>query len=418
MRDKFAWYLNSSPIAARDAWDKAILTVDTNVLLDLYRYHTKTCEGILSAIESFGERIWLSHQAATEFFRNRRKVISSSEKTFRDASAGLDDLDKALAGGLSKLKAHRLIPTPILDDLSSSISETVEKARESLAGVTKEHPKYLEEDPVLERLLRLFDNRVGSAPSEEALAKLLADGKRRHDAQIPPGYMDEKDGDRSFGDYLLWSETIEFAKTASRPIIMVTSERKEDWWQKESGKTLGPRQELVEEFWRATGQPIFLYQTENFFRLANERAGTKVSEEAVADIKSLGLVRAHRRAGLSPAAEVNQIVSVAEFDSSHGVLEIDLLREVHNLTSTGRFEPELDDVPKLTVSLISSPDGCPPIRVTAKTGTTFDFNVHLRPETWGGTLPVGIYRVDYSAGCMADDAFPSDTSSSGSAAEG
>lgn len=407
MREKFAWYLNSSPVAARDAWATAILTVDTNVLLDLYRYHSKTCESILSALESFEGRVWLSHQVATEFFRNRRKVISSSENTFNEAATGLNHLDKELADGLVTLKAHRLIPTLTLDDLSSSISKAVASARASLADLTAEHPKYFEEDPVLERLLKLFDDRVGPAPSEEALAKLLAEGKRRHDAKTPPGYMDDKNG--TFGDYRLWSEIIEFAKATGTPIIMVTSERKEDWWQRESGKTLGPRQELVEEFWRATGQPVFLYQTENFFRLANERAGKNVSEETVADIKSLGVRRAHGRSGQPPAADVNQIVSVAEFDGNHGVLEIELQREVQNLTSTGRFDPEFDDVPALTVSLISSPDGCPPLRVTAKTGTTFDFNVHLRPDSWGLALPVGIYRVDYSAVCLVGGGSQGDT---------
>lgn len=410
MRNEFAWYLNSSSVAARRAWETAILTVDTNVLLDLYRYHTKTCESILTALESFSERVWLSHQAATEFFRNRKKVISSLEKTFRDAALGLDDLDKTLAGGISKLKAHRLIPTPILDDLSSVISDAVTKARGNLDDVTKEHPKYLDEDPVLERLLKLFDGRVGPAPSEDRHTELLAEGRRRHEAKIPPGYLDKKEGDRSFGDYLLWAQTIDHGRTAAAPIIMVTSERSDDWWQTESGKTLGPRQEMIEEFWRATGQPIFLYQTEHFFRVANELAGRKVSEEAVADIKSLGVRRAHGRAGSAPAAGVNQIVHNAEPEANHGVLEIDLQRGVLNLTSSGRFDPELNEVPALAVSVISSPHGCPPLRVTAKTGTTFDFNVHLRPAEWGGTLPIGMYRIDYSAVCLTEEAYPSDAS--------
>lgn len=408
MRNEFAWYLNSSSAAARGAWEAAILTVDTNVLLDLYRYHSTTCESILTALESFGDRVWLSHQAATEFFRNRKKVISSSEKTFREAAKGLDDLDKTLAGGISKLKGHRLIPTPVLDDLSSAISDAVAKARGNLDDVTKEHPKYLEEDPVLERLLKLFDGRVGSAPSQERHAELLSEGRRRHEAKFPPGYLDKKEGDRSFGDYLLWAQTIDYGRTEAVPVILVTSERDEDWWQIEAGKTLGPRQEMVEEFWRATGQPVFVYQTEHFFRLANELAGRKVSEEAVADIKSVGVRRAHGRAGSSPAAEVNQIIHDAEPQANHGILEIDLQRAVPNLTSSGRFDPELDDVPGLAVSVISSPDGCPPLRVTAKTGTTFDFNVHLRPAEWGSTLPIGMYRIDYSAVCLMEEAYPSD----------
>lgn len=409
MRNEFAWYLNSSSGAAREAWSTAILTVDTNVLLDLYRYHTKTRESILTALESFSERVWLSHQAATEFFRNRKKVISSSETTFREAAKGLDGLDKKLVGDISQLKSHRLIPTPILDDLSSAISAAVVKARENLDAVTKEHPKYLSEDPVLERLLKLFEGRVGTAPSQERYAELLAEGRKRHEAKIPPGYLDKKkEGDRRLGDYLLWAQTIDHGKTAAAPVILVTSESDEDWWQIESGKTLGPRQEMVEEFWRATGQPVFLYQTQHFLSLAEELAGRKVSEEAVADIRSLGVRRARSRAGNSPAAEVNQIVHNAESEVNLGVLEIDLQRTVRNLTSSGGFDPEMDDVPMLAVSVISSPDGCPPLLVTAKTGTTFDFNVHLRPAEWGSTLPIGMYRIDYTAVCHSVEANPSD----------
>ncbi|HHF5913071.1 TPA: hypothetical protein ACPPJD_001548 [Haemophilus influenzae] len=42
IKDKFKWAIPLTLQEIDDIWKKAILTVDTNVLLDLYRYHPKT----------------------------------------------------------------------------------------------------------------------------------------------------------------------------------------------------------------------------------------------------------------------------------------------------------------------------------------------------------------------------------------
>ena len=65
--------------------------------------------------------------------------------------------------------------------------------------------------------------------------------------------MDERkseDGDplRKFGDFFLWKELLEHGKEQKRPIIFVTDDKKEDWWLKVKGRTLGPRPELIAEF--------------------------------------------------------------------------------------------------------------------------------------------------------------------------
>ena len=75
IKDKFKWAIPLTSQEIDDIWKKPILTVYTNVLLDLYRYHPKTRDSILQSIEIFKERLWLSHQAAIEFFRNRTAVI-------------------------------------------------------------------------------------------------------------------------------------------------------------------------------------------------------------------------------------------------------------------------------------------------------------------------------------------------------
>ena len=397
MKEKFAWYLNSSPEQAKQAWENGVLTVDANVVLDLYRYHSATRDSILAAVEAFAPRVWISYQAAQEFFANRKNVIASAEKTFREANTAIDDLTNSLEGNVSKLRNYRLVPRPTIDEFTKALETAVASAQEQINEASKNHPNYLKHDPILDRLLLLFDGKIGEKPSEDDRAKLVQQGEARFKTKTPPGYMDDgKEGDRKYGDFLFWSELLEYAKNANVPIVLVTSEQKEDWWEKRSGKTLGPRMELIQEFAAATAQQIFIYQTDNFLKIAADFAGTSVTAEVVEEIREISARRTRPRLN-PPAVDVEQLPHVADRVENLGTLEINLLREVFMMTGSGRFEPEMDSVPRVSVRVINAPDGCPPIDVTARTGTTFDFNVHIHSTVRDERLPVGHYTVEYEA---------------------
>ena len=395
MKNNFAWYLDAHAPEPHSYWDTAIMSVDANVLLDLYRYHADTRDRILEAISSFGERVWLSDQAATEFFRNRKRVIVSSNTTFSDAGAAVEKLAKALVEARDKLRGQRLVPRSLSDALDAAVSEAINEARHRIDGAQTAHPDYLREDPLLERLLAIFDGRVGAAYDAARLAATLKAAEGRFKAKVPPGYMDEgeKEGDRRFGDYVLWSQLIDNAKAASCPIIFVTSEKKEDWWEQKGHLTLGPRLELLEEFARETGQRIHLYRTERFLEVHAARAGSQLNEGVVEEIRE---VDARRTRLQSPAVHlVQQAVPIATPDENRGTLEIELLREVRNVTASGRLDPRMSGVPEVAATVTSAPSGCPRLDVHGGTGTVFDFNVHLKPLEYGAVLPVGRYVIEY-----------------------
>lgn len=94
MKNKFSWYSPLTKNEVDEAWDAGILTVDANVLLDLYRYHEGTRDSLISSIEKLKCVKWLSAQTAEEFFRNRKKSILSSRRTFKEAQ---DEIDKLKA---------------------------------------------------------------------------------------------------------------------------------------------------------------------------------------------------------------------------------------------------------------------------------------------------------------------------------
>lgn len=126
IKDKFKWAIPLTSQEIDDIWKKAILTVDTNVLLDLYRYHPKTRDSILQSIEIFKERLWLSHQAAIEFFRNRTAVISSSRKDFDSGKQVIENLSAEISKHIDKLvNQNRTISKDLVTNLKREISKVI-----------------------------------------------------------------------------------------------------------------------------------------------------------------------------------------------------------------------------------------------------------------------------------------------------
>jgi predicted nucleic acid-binding protein len=398
VRNSFNWYLAQSH-QVDHVWNKGILTLDANVLLDLYRYHEQTRETLLKTIENWSGRVWLSHQAAEEFFRNRKKVIASSEKTFKEALSLVADAEKNITGVVDRLRGHRIVHRAIIDKLGEDVTKSLKDAEEAIDESRKGHPNYISADPILDRLLVLFEGSTGAPWDATQQVKCLEVAERRMKDQIPPGYKDgHKEGERPYGDFMLWQQTMEFSKEKSMPIILVTSERKEDWWEKYSDRRVGPRPELLKESWEFSAQPFLIYQTDHFLELASTRSGKQVDEESVEEIREVSAQRAKPRAVVNPAVEVSQTVIEADANQNRGLLRITLLRPVPTFTGSGRLTPKMLMPPELRLSLIDHPADLGDFRLNGSTGTVFDFNVHISTTDWS-KLPLGEYVVAYQANC-------------------
>ena len=76
MKDKFYEFYKLPKQKLDEIWNKGLLIVDTNVLLDLYRLGEESRKDLKKSIDFFGERVWLPYQAGLEFHRNRESVIN------------------------------------------------------------------------------------------------------------------------------------------------------------------------------------------------------------------------------------------------------------------------------------------------------------------------------------------------------
>lgn len=394
MKKTFAWYLPVTDNEISEAWEHGVLTVDANVLLDLYRYHENTRESILTALAQFSGRLWISYQAATEFIRNRSGVVISTSRDFDIALSEIDELRSSVKKSTDRVSRIRIVSEDTIVALEQSMQKSLDEVEGAIAAAKEAHPNFLQEDPIFGRILEMFDGSVGEDFAPEDVSEVRATAKKRIESETPPGYLDRgKGGDRSFGDYFLWLQVLNKAKSEAKPVILVTSERKDDWWEKHSGLTIGPRLELRKEAEEVAGQRVLLYSTERFLKYASERIGGHVDEQTVSDILEVST-----RPRKPPAVWVDsQVFSTSSDTLSSGTLFVSLNRPTYNFTASGSLDPEMTDVPVITASLVKAPEGMPKHKLRYGTGTPFDFNVHLKSESYGVHLPTGEYEFSYRA---------------------
>lgn len=86
-----------------------------------------------------------------------------------------------------------------------------------------------------------------------------------------------------------WKQAIDYARDKKSDLIIVTDDKKEDWWYKVSGKIISPRVELTREFDKETnGRKFLMYQTHQFMEMAQKLDGAEVSDSSIKEVKETG----------------------------------------------------------------------------------------------------------------------------------
>jgi hypothetical protein len=189
----------------------------------------------------------------------------------------------------------------------------------------------------------------------------------------------------------MWRQILDYVKETKKPLIFVTSEQKEDWWEKAQGETVGPLYELLKEFNKETGQRFLFYSTYRFLEFSDKNSGKAANTDALEEIRNVVKQRE------KPLIKIiDQNANDGETERSSGTLTIELLEPAYMFTCSGRFVPELKNVPTLAVQLVSYPPETPKYQIRIGTGTIFDFNIHLKSTEHKALLPIGEYVFEYA----------------------
>lgn len=285
MKSKFPGYFKLTEEEINELWENALFVFDANILLNLYRYSDETRDDFFKILEKIKNRIWIPHQSASEFFDNRLNVISQQEKSYEEAINSLNEIENEF----KNTRQHPFITQKLLKKFSALNKEICAQLNQSKDF----HNKRINQDDILDKIESLFNEKVGNEYTKEELTEIYKQGEVRFLDKIPPGYKDANKKDdtskdiRKYGDLIVWKQILDKSRELKKGIILITDDRKEDWWVRFKGKTLNPRPELKKEFKDDTKQSFHMYQSDRFLEFATKYLNEEINANAIEEIREL-----------------------------------------------------------------------------------------------------------------------------------
>lgn len=253
-----------------------LVVPDTSALLHSYRLSPETADAWLELLGALGDRLWVPYQVALEYQRNRLSVVAAqtslAHKLRRDALGAVQTLKDLVQKETPQIRRSRVVELEEWQALAEDWSKGVECLFDkTLARAVDVDDAAAARDRVHISLEQSLTGRIGSPLSEPDYNALLKEGKERFSKRIPPGFMDQKkSGDDKFGDLVFWEEVLVHAGAQQRGVVIVCEDQKEDWWIRQSGRTLGPLPALREEFQRRVQKPFWLVTVAGLMKQAGD----------------------------------------------------------------------------------------------------------------------------------------------------
>jgi len=273
LKERFAGYYRPTDDEFNKIWSSCYFVLDANILLDLYEYTPKTRKDFIEVLNKLSDMLWVPYQVALEYQRRRLDTISDHEEVYEDIKRIRSRFKKS--SGLTK------------DEFIIKIDKMLEDIETQLAVEFSDYPKISGEDKIRDEITSLLNGKVGECYDNNKLKEIYKKGETRYEERIPPGY---KDGKGHYGDLVIWFQIIDKAKHDQKSIILVTDDRKEDWWWIHKGQTIGPRPELIQEFKSNTeNQQFYMYKPDQFLEHARDFLSLEIEQEIIEEVGAISM---------------------------------------------------------------------------------------------------------------------------------
>jgi len=299
---KFQGYRKKTKEEIDFLWKNAIFTFDTNSLLNLYRYSETTRKDVFEIISKLEDRIFLTHQVAFEFNKNRFENINNIIKSKNDFLKNLDMINTQISKNSEQILSNYL---------SDKFSSFLEQIKTEIDSKIEFFNKLFNDDLIFNSINHLFNDKILQEFEGEKINHIKKIGEIRYSNKTPPGYSDAKKEENKFGDLIIWMEIMEYAKKIGKPVIFISDDNKEDWiWKLKDGKIIGARPELIQEFYKETDQAFHLYKTNSFVKYGSIQLNENIDSGTIEEV-----------------TKINKEISLSEFAEYLGSLDDKTIEE-------------------------------------------------------------------------------------------
>ncbi len=290
----------------------ALIVLDTNVLLDLYRYTAGARAQVLTALRLVQPRLWMPYQVGQEFVRNRRGVVVERTEKLQKAKAQLDRpfreawksvqqaldevkglLDRFAADEAGQAELDGIVTEEafrqLMEPWRNKLSEHIDKLKN--AQDVRLNDIVAGSDPVLPEVAALYEDRFATAPDPAEVRKHIEHAlSYRYPNKIPPGYLDAAKPIpiQAAGDYLIWEEIINHVQTVSAPsrVLLVSRDTKADWYEPARSASEQPRPwpSLIDEFRARAAAELLIVKSRTFFEGVREFLDAEITASTVEEI--------------------------------------------------------------------------------------------------------------------------------------
>ncbi|MDA1584576.1 PIN-like domain-containing protein [Bacillus cereus group sp. TH230-1LC] len=297
MLEQFKGFVPYSDKEIKELWNKATIVVDTNILINFYRFtnseSTKSLMDILNNLKSVG-RLWIPNHVALEYFMNYEYFMYKQSEGYKLLERNLIQLKQNAEKIIKDVKKQH--PYVAIEKFQFFI-DNIQQSNHVLQNlISAEVDKLPDFKSIQEDILELLNGIVGEPFNQERINQIEKEGQERYKSKVPPGFLDNnKDGyiaygdnsyHKMYGDLILWKQIIDIANygESGTPVIFITEDLKEDWWVRKGETVVRPQPQLIQEFYNVTKQNFYMYRTEEFLRYAIQYLSVEVTDELVKNV--------------------------------------------------------------------------------------------------------------------------------------
>lgn len=187
---EFVGFKITSPEELATALREAVIAIDANVLLDLYRFRPQTSRDLIKTLKSLEDRLVVPHQALREFWRHRQRSHGSPRGARKAATDALAKSGRSMCDALAAWGKAVGVDDEELSDLTARVDDFLDALKGELQQVLQDADAERVGDPILEQLEELLAGRVTSPLDHDEWTECVAEANRRIEAEDPPGYRD------------------------------------------------------------------------------------------------------------------------------------------------------------------------------------------------------------------------------------